>query len=353
MLIEFIAFFLGLSLLLYFLFAGADFGAGILESFAGSRRKKDQQELITHAMGPVWEANHVWLILAVVILMNGFPKAFSQISISFHIPLTIMLLGIVMRGCAFTFRHYDAVHDQSQTYYSFIFRFSSILTPIVLGMIAGASILGKVLDFRPDLSFYDIYLSSWLNLFCLSVGLFVCVLFSFLAAVYLIGETEDDELREIFVTRAKVANCIAVVTGLIVFLTAQIEGLPLLANFLKVKGSFFCMAGATFILYPLWKSLIARKVFSSRILAAAQVSLILVGWFWMQFPVLISKKHSAGLDSLTIYNTAASNSTLLYLGYALVGGMLVVLPALVYLLIVFKIGEPTSDQEDSAKANSK
>ena len=105
MLIHSVAFFLGVSLLLYSLFAGADFGAGILEWFTGKNHRKEQQELITHAMGPVWEANHVWIILAVVILFNGFPRAYSQLSISFHIPLTIMLMGIILRGCAFTFRH--------------------------------------------------------------------------------------------------------------------------------------------------------------------------------------------------------------------------------------------------------
>ena len=100
MLVESIAFFLAVSILLYCLFAGADFGAGILEAFLGAHRRQEQRAVITHAMGPVWEANHVWLILAVVILFTGFPKAYSALSITFHIPLTVMLIGIVL-GPAF------------------------------------------------------------------------------------------------------------------------------------------------------------------------------------------------------------------------------------------------------------
>src|SRR3972149_1057124 len=106
-----IVFFLGVSIILYCLLAGADFGAGILEFFKGPTHREKQSELITHAMSPVWEANHVWLILVVVILFNGFPKAFSVLSITYHIPLTVMLVGVILRGCAFTFRHYDAVRD--------------------------------------------------------------------------------------------------------------------------------------------------------------------------------------------------------------------------------------------------
>src|SRR4051812_5064628 len=121
MLIELIAFFLAASILLYALFAGADFGAGILEAFLAKQKRQAQREILTHAIGPVWEANHVWLILAIVILFVGFPKAYSALSVIFHIPLTLMLIGVILRGCAFTFRHYDAIQDQSQRYYTFIF----------------------------------------------------------------------------------------------------------------------------------------------------------------------------------------------------------------------------------------
>jgi hypothetical protein len=204
--VETIAFFLAISILLYSLLAGADFGAGILEAFAGKDRREEQREIISHAMGPVWEANHVWLILAVVILFMGFPKAFSALSITFHIPLTLMLFGIVLRGCTFTFRHYDAVRDRSHRYYSALFVISSFLTPLMLGVVAGGALLGATAPL--EAGFYAGFVRPWANLFCFSVGVFTCVLFAFLAAVYLIGETRDPAMRGIFTSRAMIANAL-------------------------------------------------------------------------------------------------------------------------------------------------
>src|SRR4029453_6983829 len=104
--LTFIVIILGTSFLLYALLGGADFGAGIVEAFAGRRGELT----ISKAIAPVWEANHVWLILAVVILFTGFPAVYASLSWVLHIPLMIVLLGIIMRGTAFTFRHYD-VHQ--------------------------------------------------------------------------------------------------------------------------------------------------------------------------------------------------------------------------------------------------
>ena len=108
---------LGVAFILYALLGGADFGAGIIETFAGEKGERT----ISRAIAPVWEANHVWLILAVVILFTGFPRIYSSLSLVLHIPLMLVLVGIIFRGCAFTFRHYDVVHDQSHRYYTFFF----------------------------------------------------------------------------------------------------------------------------------------------------------------------------------------------------------------------------------------
>ena len=91
-----------------------------------------------HAIGPVWEANHMWLIIAIVILFVGFPFIYATMSVSLHIPLTAMLLGIIARGTAFTFRHYDAVVDDMQVIYRRIFMYASCITPLFLGIIAGS-----------------------------------------------------------------------------------------------------------------------------------------------------------------------------------------------------------------------
>ena len=94
-------------LTLYALFGGADYGGGVWDLLASGPRAKAQRELIVRAIGPVWEANHVWLILVVVVLFTAFPGAFYAVMVRLHLPISLMLIGIVLRGSAFTFRAYD------------------------------------------------------------------------------------------------------------------------------------------------------------------------------------------------------------------------------------------------------
>lgn len=324
-----VAAFLGLSLLLYAVLGGADFGAGILECALGARRREDQRALITEALGPVWEANHMWLILALVILFNGFPRAFSQLCISFHVPLLVLLLGIVLRGCAFTFRHYDTARDRTHVLYSTAFAGSSVLTPFMLGVVVGGMMLGRIAQAG---SYVERFVAPWATWFSGALGVFVCALFAFLAAVYLVGETEDPELRSIFTRRAKLANGTSVAAGLLVFGAAQAAGLPLLARFFADPVSLGCMIAATVLLVPLWSCLTGRRSGWARVLAAGQVGLVLLGWYKLQYPTLI-----AGPDPITLASAAAPEATLRNLLGALVVGSLLVFPALYFLLRVFKL----------------
>src|SRR5690349_2087673 len=141
---------LGVSFILYTLLGGADFGAGIIETFAGQKGERT----VSRAMAPVWEANHVWLILAVVILFTGFPAVYASISLVLHIPLMLVLIGIIFRGCAFTFRHYDIATDTAHKYYSVFFKLSSFVTPFFLGVTLAAMILGRI-TFDTDAGFYE------------------------------------------------------------------------------------------------------------------------------------------------------------------------------------------------------
>src|SRR5690606_15763694 len=110
-----------------------------------------------------WEANHMWLIITVVILFNAFPEIYSQISISLYIPLILLLIGIILRGCAFAFRHYDAIKDKSQEVYSKVFEYSSLMVTFFLGLIIGALVSGKI-ELNPQ-NYFDGYIFPWLNLF--------------------------------------------------------------------------------------------------------------------------------------------------------------------------------------------
>ncbi|SMO90387.1 cytochrome d ubiquinol oxidase subunit II [Fodinibius sediminis] len=328
MLLEVVIFFLALSMVFYVLFAGADFGAGALELISG----RQDRETIAHAISPVWEANHVWLILVVVILFMGFPKIYAAMSLYLHIPLLLMLVGIILRGTAFTFMHYDAIQDGSDRTYNAIFKFSSMWTPLFLGIIIGALVLGRI---NPDAAtFFEAYLASWLNLFSFAVGLFCLVLFTFLAAVYLIGETTDIEQRSAFIRVAWQLNGASVISGGLVFAAAQWNGLPLWRDFMQSPVALMAVIFAAVLLPLLWRSLHYARVAWSRILAATQVVMILLAWFWVQYPVVVKMKNED--QALTFYNTAAPDETLLQLVVALVVGACIILPFLYFLMNTFK-----------------
>lgn len=328
MLIDVVIFFLGLSIVFYVLFGGADFGAGVLEIISGHR----DRETIADAIGPVWEANHVWLILVVVILFMGFPKIYSTMSLYLHIPLLLMLVGIVLRGTAFTYMHYDAIKDRTNHVYNFIFKTSSVVTPLFLGMIVGAMVLGKI---NPDAeSFYAGFIAPWFNLFSFSVGLFCLSIFTFLAGVYLIGEARNSEQRSAFITAAKRINSATVIIGALVFASAHWNGLPLLALFYESWVAIAAVVLATIILPFLWRSLHHSHVVRSRVLAGLQVNLILFAWFWVQYPVAINIGH--GSESLTFYKAAAPPATMLQLVWALIIGSCIILPFLYFLMQTFK-----------------
>lgn len=323
--------FLALSLLAYVLFGGADFGAGIIEIFSGRVTKKT----ITHAIAPVWEANHIWLILVVVILFMGFPPIYAQMSLYLHIPLVILLLGIVLRGTAFTFRHYDAIHDRSQAYYSFIFKLSSIIAPLFLGIITGALILGRI---DPEaITFYDAFIAPWFNVFSFVLGVFTCCLFAFLAAVYLIGEAETAVIQSHFLRIARNANIATVLAGSLVFLMAEWSGLPLARMFWNSTGALMAVVLATLSLPVLWWSLIKGHVVFPRLLAGFQTLMILGAWFWEQYPVLLQYANG---EYLGLLNSVAPEATLRQLGLALIVGSLLILPALFYLMKTFKAKAP-------------
>ncbi|MCR4337071.1 MAG: cytochrome d ubiquinol oxidase subunit II [Candidatus Omnitrophica bacterium] len=323
--------FLALSLFLYCLLGGADFGAGILKIFTKRKDHEKYDEIVAKAMGPVWEANHIWLIILIVILFNGFPTAYSTVSIYFHVPLMIMLLGIIIRGCAFTFRHYDAIRDNARYYYDVFFSFSSFLTPLMLGMIVGGLMLGRV-DPQGQ-GYYAVYMAPWFNWFCFSVGIFTVSIFAFLASVFLIGETQDQTWQLHFMEKAKVANLIAIILGGVVFLTAQLEGYPLLEHYLTRPLSLTGVLLATVSLFPLWLALKRRAVWHSRFWAGFQLAMILAAWFMTIFPEILSMKNS---QSLTFFNTSAPQVSLNILGWALIIGVFFFIPALSYLLWVFK-----------------
>ncbi|MEO5976618.1 MAG: cytochrome d ubiquinol oxidase subunit II [Chryseolinea sp.] len=326
--------YLCLSVLLYFLLGGADFGAGIIEMFTSPKNISRTRKTLYHAIGPIWEANHMWLIIAVVILFVGYPGIYSLLSIHLHIPLLIMLMGIIARGTAFVFRHYDAVKDGMQEVYNRVFVWSSFITPLFLGIIAGSTISGHI-DLQAT-TFHDAYVAGWLNLFSISIGLFTVALCGFLAAVYLIGEADDENDRRRFVRKAKFMNISAVVCGVLVFIAARIEGVPLFLWLVSEPIGLTAVVLALFSLVLLWRLINTKNPILLRMLVAFQVSMILIAISYAHFPNVVIVSHG---ENLSLFDHQAPYKTMQALGWALVLGSIFILPALFYLYYSFQKNE--------------
>jgi len=319
------------SLNAYVLLAGADFGGGVWDLFASGPRRRDQRALIEEAIGPVWEANHVWLILALVLLFSCFPPAFAHLSIRLHIPLSLALIGIVLRGSAFAFRSYGGQRDEVQRNWGLLFAIASVVTPLLLGMAVGAVAAGSVGDGGGGAreGFYSVYVAPWLNPFALAVGVFALACFAYLAAVYLTLESDDEALRNDFRRRGMVAGVAVMVTGVLALALSRGVAPSLQAGLLGAPWAsplhLLTAAAALGGLAALWLG----KWRWARIAAAGEVSLILWGWALAQYPYLVPPGY-------TIEGAAAPAITLELALAALGLGGLVLFPSLYYLFRVFK-----------------
>ncbi len=327
--------FLWMAILLYILLGGADFGAGILELFTSKGNRARTRKNMYEAIGPVWEANHMWLIIVIVILFVGFPKIYTTVSIYLHIPLVCMLLGIIARGTAFVFRNYDAVKDDWQRVYTRIFIASSVLTPFFLGIIAAASVSGQI-DLQAQ-DFLSAYIFSWLSWFSIAVGLFTVTICAYLAAVFIIGQADDEADRHLFTRKARRLIFVVMAAGALVFLAAWTENIPLLYwIFSDVPGTIGIIL-ATISLIILFYLLNKNKPVILRILAGFQVTMILFAATYSHFPDIVLLKGGRNLSLLMHQGQAKTMETL---GYALLTGSIFILPALAYLIYIFQKKKP-------------
>jgi cytochrome bd ubiquinol oxidase subunit II len=327
-----VIFFFLVSVFLYCLLGGADFGAGIVELTTGKENRAKIRELVSSSIAPIWEANHIWIIITVVILFNAFPPVYSRVSTALYIPIILLLIGIVLRGSAFTFRHYDAIKDSSQEVYTKFFEYSSLIVTFFFGLIIGTIVSGKIMN-HPE-SFYQGYIIPWLNLFSVSIGIFLTALFSFIAAVYLIGDSTDEKTRNIFIRKSKTATLIMVISGGLVFVSSLIEKTYFFERFFNDPLSIALIILATAALPILWKALSKGRVWFSRILAGAQLLFILGAFYVVYFPNLLIIKDS---ENLTFYNSSAPEITLKYLSIALLVGSCIIFPSLYFLYRIFKL----------------
>jgi cytochrome d ubiquinol oxidase subunit II len=329
-----VLFFTVLSFVLYVLLGGADFGAGILELFSGPEHKKSIKKTVYSVLGPVWEANHIWIIILIVILWIAFPLFYNVIIIYLHIPLTLVLLGITLRGVAFVFRHYDAIKDDSQRLYDRMFEFSCLVTPIFLGMTFGALLHGDIvlLEDAVNPSFYDMYMHPWLQPFPILTGLFFSALCTFLSATFLIGEAKDYEKR-MYMRKAGIATIVVVVLGMAVLLAGYLFENEFTKTFLSNYYALGAVGLSGVLLYPLWRVIRIGRIIWCRFLAGVQVLLILFAAIGPHFPNLIITKHK----QIRLLDNIAPYSVIKVLGISLIIGGLLIIPGLLHLLKSFRM----------------
>jgi cytochrome d ubiquinol oxidase subunit II len=315
------------SLVLYALLGGADYGGGVWDLFASGPRARAQRTLIAEAISPVWEANHVWLILVVVILFTAFPPAFATIATALHIPITLLLIGIVLRGTAFTFRTYDVQRDDVQRRWSLVFSIASIITPILLGTTLGAIASGTIRSESGAVT--SGFFRSWLAPFPFAVGFFALALFAFLAAVYLTVEARERELQEDFRMRALFSGVVVGLLALTVFILAKSGAPTVRAGISRTWWALGLHLFTAIFAIGAFVTLWTRRYRLARICAAAQVTLILLGWAFAQFPHLVE-------PDITISSAAAPQVVLELLLGALAAGAILLFPSYYYLFRIFK-----------------
>jgi len=325
----------------YAVFGGADFGAGFWSLVAGrGRRGARARELVDWAIGPVWEANHVWLIFVLVVLWTGFPSAFAAIFTTLFVPLTLAALGIVLRGSGFAF-HKTARRLRGRVLAERLFGLSSVLTPFFLGTVVGAIAAGRV----PAGSTGD-PVSSWLNLLSVLIGALFVAMSAYLASVFLISDarrTGAPDLERYFLDRAIVAALVAGVLAVagVVELHAKAryvydgltgDGLPL------VILSALCGV-VTLVLLRRGARRWARPS------AVGAVVAVVWGWGVAQHPYLLPK-------TLTIAQGAAPKDTLTALLVVFGVALVLVVPSLVLLYMLSQRGliEETAAPESRAPA---
>ncbi|WP_328460047.1 cytochrome d ubiquinol oxidase subunit II [Streptomyces sp. NBC_00448] len=269
----------------YALFAGADFGAGIWDLLAGgTRRGTGPRAAIDASLTPVWEGNHVWLIFGLVITWTGFPQAFAAVMTALFVPLFVSLMGIVLRGVGFAFRH-EARRLRFRQLAGAVFAVSSLITPFFLGTVIGAVVTGRV-PARPSGNLP----SAWTTPTALVTGFLFTATCAYISAIYLVGDSHrrgDPRMVTYFVRRAAAAG---VVTGVLAgvnmllmrhsatYVSDRLTGdaLPLVA--LSVA------AGAAALVLVLFRP---TRIALLRVTAAIAVAAVVGGWGWAQYPYLL------------------------------------------------------------------
>jgi cytochrome bd ubiquinol oxidase subunit II len=284
----------------YAVFGGADFGAGFWDLVAGGAARGERpRAVIDHSIGPVWEANHVWLILSLVVLWTGFPEAFASITLTLYVPLTFAALGIVLRGASFAFRK-AVFRTRDRRNFGAAFAISSVLVPFFMGTVAGAIASGRV----PAGGEAGDPWSSWVNPTSMIGGVLAVTMCAFLAATYLVWDArrlQSADMVEYFRRRAVGAAVVAGGAAFVGIFVLRVDAIYVFHGLASralpcVIVSALCGVGSLVLLAR-------RSPRGARLLAIGAVASIVIGWGVAQWPYLLP-------TSLTVADGAAPSGTL-------------------------------------------
>lgn len=331
----------GAGLIAYAVLGGADFGGGVWDLLARGPRMEQQRAAIAHALGPVWEANNVWLIYVITVTWTTFPVVYASVSTALFIPIVLALVGIVLRGAGFGLRSQYARNAGMAVAWGYIFNGASVIAPFLLGALAGGLAGGHIHVHNGVVSAN--YWTTWTTPFALTCGAFAVAICATLAATYLSVEAKTDNnlpLAEDFRIRALLAGAVTAALGALAALLAAFES-PQLWSGLIGKALPLSL-GAMLIGLATAYALLAQRFTLARYLVAGEMACILAAWAVAQYPYLI-------IPDVTIGNASAPESVLLAATLASAAGMLLLLPSLWYLFYIFKARPHDAPRQTAAQ----
>ena len=312
------------SITLYAVLGGADFGGGLWDLLAGTTaRGRAPRALIDESITPVWEANHVWLVFDLVIFWTAFPHAFASVMITLALPIWLAAAGIVLRGAGFAFRK-EITRVSQQRAAGAAFAFSSLLTPFFMGTVVGAIATGAVPANASHAS-----LAAWTSPAALLTGFLFVAACGYLAAVYLVIEASrrgHANMQAYFTRRAQAAAIAAGVLSLAALLELQN---PDPAFFDRLTGRalpLVVLAGACGV--AVLVMLTVGRTKGIRVIAALGVAAVIWGWGVAQYPVLLPG------TAVTLTNAGATQATFVALVVVAIAAVVLVVPSFALLFIL-------------------
>lgn len=314
---------------LYAVLGGADFGAGVWEFTTALQSDPKEKKLIAQAIGPVWEANHVWLIFVLIIIMNGFPLAFATLGRVLWIPMLLALAGIVFRGAGFVFRAYAVGANWMGEIAGAFFAFASTFTPFFMGMAVGTLSTGD-LQVSADGKYSGDHFSDWLSPMSVYSGILAVGMCAYLAAAYLTREasqTGDAGLLKLWRGRALSTGIWIGILAWLGLLMCRLEA-PALWDGLVQRGWPLILSSMVAGVGSLLA--LRRDQFRmASLLSAAAVATLVFGWGLGQFPNLVG-------PTITVDSAKAPDVVLWAMAVVILIGGAVMFPALWWLFRIFK-----------------